>query len=74
MDAYSRYNQIWMHLENEVKTAFMTDGLSYYYKVMPFKLKNVGAIYERLMDKVFANQIGRNMEVYIDDMVAKTLT
>ena len=63
-----------MHLEDKLKTAFMTDRLSYYYKVMPFELKNVGATYQRLIDKVFAYQIARNVEVHVDDMVAKTST
>ncbi|KAI9107302.1 hypothetical protein K1719_021690 [Acacia pycnantha] len=35
--------------------------------------KNAGATYQRMMNKVFANQIGRNVEVYIDDMIVKTL-
>ena len=63
-----------MHLDDEEKTAFMTDGPSYCYKVMPFGLKNAGATYQRLMDKIFADQMDRIVEVYVDDMVAKTLT
>jgi hypothetical protein len=39
---------------------------------MPFGLKNAGATYQRLMDRVFSQQIGRNLEVYIDGMVVKT--
>ncbi|XP_072062157.1 uncharacterized protein [Arachis hypogaea] len=66
------YNQILMHPSDQDKTAFITDFGNYCYKVMPFGLKNAGATYQRLMDKVFAKQIGRNIEVYVDDMVAKT--
>nr|XP_025697372.1 uncharacterized protein K02A2.6-like [Arachis hypogaea] len=72
MDAYSGYNHILMHPSDENKIAFIIEYGNYCYKVMPFGLKNAGATYQRLMDKVFANQIGRNMEVYVDDMVAKT--
>ena len=43
------------------------------YKVMPFKLKNAGATYQRLMNKMFAHQIGRNVQVYVDDMLIKSL-
>ncbi|XP_072088018.1 uncharacterized protein [Arachis hypogaea] len=60
-----------MHPSDQNKTAFITAYGNYCYKVMPFGLKNAGAIYQRLMDKVFAKQIGRNIDVYIDDMVAK---
>ena len=42
------------------------------YKVMPFRLKNAGATYQRLMNKMFHNQIGRNVEVYVDDMLVKS--
>ena len=40
---------------------------------MPFGLKNVGATYQRLMNKMLAHQIGRNMQVYMDDMLVKSL-
>nr|KYP76654.1 Transposon Ty3-G Gag-Pol polyprotein [Cajanus cajan] len=74
LDAYSRYNQIRMHPQDEEKIAFITDSANYCYRVMPFGLKNVGATYQRLMDKIFRNQIGHNMEVYVDDMVVKSAT
>ena len=49
----------------------MSQGL-YYYKIMPFGLKNVGATYQRLVNKMFSKQIKRNMEVYMDDMLVKS--
>src|ERR1051325_9702285 len=73
LDAYSGYNQIRMNPADASKTAFMTERKNFYYRVMPFGLKNAGATYHRLMDMVFAPQIGRNIEVYIDDMVVKTV-
>lgn len=45
MDAYSGYNSIPMHLDDQDKTLFITDSGVYYYNLMPFGLKNVGAIY-----------------------------
>ncbi|XP_072083590.1 uncharacterized protein [Arachis hypogaea] len=72
MDAYSGYNQILMHEGDQDKTAFITDNGNFCYKVMPFGLKNAGATYQCLMDKIFSKQIGRNIEVYVDDMVAKS--
>ena len=39
---------------------------------MPFKLKNIGATYQRLVNQMFSKQIGRNMEVYVDDMLVKS--
>ena len=39
---------------------------------MPFGLKNAGATYQRLVNKMFSRQIGRNMEVYVDDMLVKS--
>nr|KYP76975.1 Retrovirus-related Pol polyprotein from transposon 17.6 [Cajanus cajan] len=72
LDAYSGYNQIKMHPTDEEKTAFITENANFCYRVMPFGLKNVGATYQRLMDKVFQGQIGRNIEIYVDDMVVKS--
>ena len=40
---------------------------------MSFELKNVGATYQRLMNKMFARQIGRNVQVYVDDMLVKSI-
>jgi len=39
---------------------------------MSFGLKNVGTMYQRLMNKMFVNQIGRNVQVYVDDMLVKS--
>nr|KYP33544.1 Retrovirus-related Pol polyprotein from transposon 17.6 [Cajanus cajan] len=61
-----------MCLPNEVHTSFITGHANFCYRVMPFGLKNAGATYQRLMDKAFHQQIGRNMEVYVNDMVVKT--
>jgi len=57
-----------MHPRDESKTTF-TDLSSYCYKVMPFGLKNVGATYQSLMDRILAPMIGRNLQAYVDDMV-----
>ena len=40
---------------------------------MPFGLKNTGATYQRLMNKMFAHQLGRNVQVYVDDMLMKSV-
>lgn len=56
------------------KTAFITDIGVFCYNKMPFGLKNAGAIYQRMMDRVFKHKIGRNLEVYVDDMVIKCKT
>ncbi|KAI3493481.1 hypothetical protein L1887_41873 [Cichorium endivia] len=72
LDAYKGYHQIQMKKEDEEKTAFYTDRGTFCYQKMPFGLKNAGATYQRLVDRIFRNQIGRNIEVYVDDMVIKS--
>lgn len=74
LDAYKGYHQILMAEEDADKMAFITDIGVFCYKKMPFGLKNAGATYQRMMDRVFAHQIGRNLEVYVDDMVIKCRT
>jgi ribonuclease HI len=58
--------------EDQEKTAFITSRGLFCYKVMPFGLKNAGATYQRLVNKMFHDQIGRNVEVYVDDMLVKS--
>lgn len=72
LDAYRGYHQIAMHPEDQEKTAFITPRGTYYYKVMPFGLKNAGATYQRLVTTMFKEQLSRTLEVYIDDMVVKS--
>ncbi|KAG7599008.1 Reverse transcriptase domain [Arabidopsis suecica] len=73
MDAFSGYNQIMMDPKDQEKTSFITDRGTYCYKVMPFGLKNAGATYQRLVNKMFHEHLGKTMEVYIDDMLVKSL-
>ena len=74
MDAFSSYNQIIMDPDDQEKTSFVTGQGTYCYRVMPFGLKNAGATYQRLVNKMFQKQIGASMEVYIDDMLVKSTT
>ena len=73
MDAFSGYNQIRMKEEDQEKTSFITNQGLFCYKVMPFRLKNAGATYQRLMNKMFAHQLERNVQVYVDDMLVKSV-
>ncbi|KAK1669994.1 hypothetical protein QYE76_058153 [Lolium multiflorum] len=72
LDAYSGYNQIKLKKEDQELTAFITPHGVFCYNVMTFGLKNAGATYQRCMQACLAEQIGRNIEVYIDDIVVKT--
>ena len=58
--------------EDQERKAFIISQGLYCYKVMPFGLKNAGATYQRMVNKMFSQQIGRNMEVYVDDMLVKS--
>ena len=73
MDTFLNYNQIRMDKTDQEKTSFITSQGLFCYKVMPFGLKNAGARYQRLVNHIFCPQIGRNVEVYVDDMLVKSL-
>jgi hypothetical protein len=70
--AYSGYNQIKLKTEDEESTTFITPYGVFCYQVMPFGLKNARATYQRMMQNCLRSQIGRNIQVYIDDVVITT--
>ena len=72
LDAFQGYHQIPLTTDDQEKTAFVTPVGNYHYKVMPFDLKNAGSTYQRIMTKMLKSQLGKNVEVYIDDMVVKS--
>ena len=72
LDAFQGYHQIPLALDNQEKTSFVTPIGNYHYKMMSFGLKNAGSTYQRMMTKMFEVQMGKNIEVYIDDMVVKS--
>ena len=74
MDSFSGYNQISMDPNDQEKTSFVTGQGTYCYRVMPFGLKNTGATYQRLVNRMLQKQIGTSMEVYIDNMLVKSTT
>jgi len=74
MDGNVGYNQIFMAEEDIHKTAFRCPGSLglYEWVVMTFGLKNAGATYQRAMDYIFHELIGKIVEIYIDDVVVKS--
>ncbi|GKV15530.1 hypothetical protein SLEP1_g26315 [Rubroshorea leprosula] len=72
LDAYSGYHQVPMAPEDEEKTSFYVGDEIYCYVMMPFGLKNAGATYQKMVTIVFQAQIGKNLEVYVDDIVVKS--
>ena len=72
LDAFQGYHQIPLAMEDQENTAFVTPVGNYHYKVMPFGLKNAGLTYQRMMKKMFESRLGKNVKVYIDDMVVKS--
>ena len=72
LDAFQGYHQIPLALEDQEKTAFVTPIRNYHYKVMSFGLKNAESTYQRMMMRMFESLLGKNIEIYIDDMVVNS--
>jgi hypothetical protein len=72
LDAYSGYHQIRMKESDQLATSFITPFGMYCYVTMPFGLRNAGATYQRCMNHVLVEHIGRTVEAYVDDIVVKT--
>jgi hypothetical protein len=72
LDAYSGYHQIKMKESDQLATSFITPFGMYCYTTMPFGLRNAGATYQRCMNHVFGEHIGRTVEAYVDDIIVKT--
>ena len=72
LDAFQGYHQITLAVEDQEKTAFVTSIGNYHYKVMSFDLKNAGSTYLRMMTRMFKSLLGKNIEIYIDDIVVKS--
>ena len=72
LDAFQKYHQIPLALDDQEMTTFVTPIGNYHYRVMPFGLKNAGATYQRMMIRMFEPQLGKNIEIYIDDIVVKS--
>ena len=72
LDAFQGYHQIPLAQGDQEKTTFVTPIGNYHYKVMPFGLKNAGSTYQGMMTRMFEPQLGKSIEVYVDDMVVKS--
>jgi hypothetical protein len=72
LDCYSRYHQIPLKEEYQIKTSFITPFGAFCYTTMLFRLQSAGATYHRCIQRCLHSQLGRNAEAYIDDAVTKT--
>nr|AAL91598.1 Putative gag-pol precursor [Oryza sativa Japonica Group] len=74
LDAYSSYHQISMAKEDEEKTTFITPFGVFCYVKMPFGLITAGNTFQRTVQGALSDQLGNNVEAYVDDIVVKTKT
>jgi hypothetical protein len=68
LDGFSGYNQVFVHSDDQEKTTFTTPWGNFMYVKMPFGLMNAGATFQREMDIVFVDELGRFIVIYLDDI------
>ena len=74
MDGFLGYNQIQIEKEDQHKTTFTTPWGTFFYNMMPFDLKNVGATYQRAMIAIFHDLIHKILKNYVDDILVNCMT
>jgi len=74
LDLFSGFNQIGLTDEAKQKCAFSTARGYYHFNRMPFGLCNAPATFQRVMNEIFYDLIGKTMYVYIDDVTIYTRT
>jgi hypothetical protein len=72
LDCYSGYHQIALKEEDKIKTTFITPFGAYAYTTISFGLKNAGATYQQAIQPCLSDQLHRNVEAYVDDVLIKT--
>ena len=72
IDGFSKYSQSLIALEDMEKMSFITEWGTYCYRVMPFRLKKIGATYQRGATTIFHEMMHRDVEVYVNDMRVKS--
>ena len=72
IDGFNKYNQIQMTPKDAEKTTFRMPIGNFYYTLMPFRLKNVGATYQGTMTSIFHDMVHRELEEYVDDIMVKS--
>jgi hypothetical protein len=72
LHCYSGYHQIALKEEDQIKTVFITPFGACAYTTMSFGLKKAGATYQRAIQLCLADQLHRNIETYVDDVLIKT--
>eukprot|EP00253_Pinus_taeda_P002777 PITA_02777 len=68
LDGFSGYNQVLVHTDDQLKTAFRSKWGTYAYQNMPFGLINIGATFQRAMDISFKGLVNKSVVIYLDDI------